>query len=76
MSDASDAPTGADDGRELPHWVGWVAQDADGSWWGYEHEPNRSDDGWYENEVGRCLRIAAGCVGPGWSASLQRVRRG
>ena len=37
----------------LPVWARWQAQDADGRWWAYEHEPNEGDSGWYENEVGR-----------------------
>jgi hypothetical protein len=38
----------------------WLAQDADGTWWAYEawaYEPNQQDRGWYENEVGRILRV-------------------
>jgi hypothetical protein len=37
---------------KVPAWVAWLAQDADGAWWGYEAEPNQQDRGWYENEVG------------------------
>ena len=37
---------------ELPHWVKWKAQDADGAWWGYSVEPLEFSKGWYENEVG------------------------
>ena len=40
---------------ELPEWVLWIAQDANGAWWGYECEPLQHDTGWYENEVGRRL---------------------
>ena len=38
---------------EVPAWVRWLAQDSDGTWWGYSVEPLRNDNGWYENEVGR-----------------------
>ena len=41
----------------LPEWVAWIAQDADGAWWAYEAEPNKQDRGWYENEVGRIIRL-------------------
>lgn len=43
--------------NDVPAWVAWVAQDADGAWWGYEAEPNLMDRGWYENEVGRIVRL-------------------
>jgi len=43
--------------NKFPDWVCWLAQDANGIWWGYEVEPNRSHNGWYENEVGRCLEL-------------------
>jgi hypothetical protein len=59
----------------LPEWVEWVAQDPDGSWWGYEHEPLAHDGGWYENEVGRCLKIVEQAPGADWRTSLQRVPR-
>lgn len=42
----------------LPGWANWLAQDADGTWWGFEAEPNESDRGWYENEVGRYCRLS------------------
>ena len=37
---------------ELPNWVKWVAQDENGSWWGFSVEPLEHFSGWYENEVG------------------------
>ena len=61
---------------DLPAWVQWLAQDADGTWWAYEAEPNEADHGWYENEVGRCLKLEGGAetvrANPAWRASLQR----
>lgn len=30
----------------LPGWVEWLAQDADGTWWAYEAEPNQQERGW------------------------------
>lgn len=56
----------------FPPWVNWIAQDADGSWWGHSVEPLRHDRGWYENEVGDCIRLGAGTA-DGWRESLRRV---
>ena len=55
-------------GDALPEWVRYLAQDADGTWWGYEAHPNRHETGWYENEVGRCLRLGRGAPRPDWGA--------
>lgn len=41
----------------LPEWARFAAQDADGTWWLYEVEPNLQENGWYENEVGRIRRL-------------------
>lgn len=62
------------DGVELPRpgWVKWIAQDRSGTWWGYSVEPLRNDSGWYENEVGDCIRL--GHSAPfGWEQSLLSV---
>ena len=56
----------------LPAWVEWLAQDADGTWWAFEHEPNRHEQGWYENEVGRCVRVARSAPNPDWTQTLTR----
>lgn len=58
----------------LPEWVAWLAQDADGSWWGYEVEPLQYHKGWYENELGRRVVLEPGAPNPDWSKSLRRVR--
>ena len=57
----------------LPDWINWIAQDANGSWWGYSAEPHRHDLGWYENEVGDCVLLERGQPDPGWRQSLQKV---
>lgn len=54
-----------------PPWVRWVAQDSSGVWWGYSVEPLRNDNGWYENEVGRCIRLGV-TVPQDWAHSLCR----
>ena len=46
------------DSNQFPRWMRWIAQDADGCWWGYEHEPHMADSGWYENEVGLSAKIS------------------
>lgn len=58
----------------LPDWVCWIAQDRSGAWWGYEVEPNQAHDGWYENEVGKILKIADEAVNPAWARTLSRIR--
>lgn len=60
---------------EVPVWARWIAQDADGTWWAYEVEPNQQDRGWYENEVGRIFRLGQTEPPPDWEATLTRVRR-
>lgn len=40
------------DNTKIPEWVNWIAQDLDGSWWGFSVEPLEHSSGWYENEVG------------------------
>ncbi len=59
----------------VPEWVGWLAQDADGTWWGYEAEPNQQHNGWYENEVGRIVRLGMGTPPADWTATLTRRPR-
>ena len=58
----------------LPGWAHWLAQDGDGSWWVYEAEPLQFHRGWYENEVGRRLRIGAGEPNADWTGTLRRIR--
>ena len=41
----------------VPPWVNFIAQDADGSWWGYSVEPLENHRGWYENEVGQNIKL-------------------
>jgi len=58
---------------DLPKWILWVAQDEDGACWGYECEPHQHEHGWYENEVGRCIKLLKGQPNPDWRSSLQKV---
>lgn len=57
---------------ELPDWVTYIAQDKDGAWWGYEVEPLQHDHGWYENEVGRRIKLCVDAPNPGWTSTLQK----
>jgi len=59
---------------EIPDWVCWIAQDADGTWWGYEVEPNLSHQSWYENEVGNSVRLGSEAVKSDWIATLKRLK--
>jgi hypothetical protein len=61
------------DHKHPASWVRWLAQDADGTWWGFEHEPNESHVGWYENEVGRCQRLGSGTPNGRWRETLQAI---
>lgn len=58
----------------LPDWVNWLAQDTDGTWWGFEVEPNQSHQGWYENELGRYVRLSRDDPNPAWEKSLIPAR--
>ena len=62
-----------DDCNEIPDWVCWIAQDADGAWWGYQVEPNQSHKSWYENEVGKSARLAITSPNVDWVATLKRI---
>ncbi len=56
-----------------PEWVQWLAQDADGCWWGFEVEPLQNHHGWYENEVGQYIKIAEAAPNPRWQNSLVKI---
>ena len=59
--------------KSPPGWARWIAQDADGAIWVYEHEPNEGATSWYENEVGRYCKVGHGRPNSGWRDSLQRL---
>jgi hypothetical protein len=60
---------------KLPTWVNWLAQDADGSWWGFEAIPNEQHNGWYENEVGRYVRLCQEPPNDNWQNSLHKIKQ-
>ena len=59
---------------EFPVWVCWLAQDADGRWWGYEVEPLECDNGWYENEVGRNIQLLQASPTTDWRNKFLRIK--
>ncbi|MGD8483713.1 MAG: hypothetical protein PVJ63_08850 [Thioalkalispiraceae bacterium] len=62
-------------GVDIPAWVNWLAQDEDGTWWGYSVEPLQHHRGWYENEVGDVIRLHQDKPSPYWQKSLKRVSK-
>lgn len=56
----------------IPDWVNWLAQDADGAWWGYSVEPLQHHKGWYENEVGDHTLLAKGPANNNWRSTLRQ----
>lgn len=58
----------------IPEWVCWIAQDADGAWWGYQVEPNLSHISWYENEVGNSVHLGNSEKNVDWVSTLKRVK--
>ncbi len=58
----------------LPDWIMYVAQDADGTWWGYSAEPHLNDSGWYENEVGKYIRLDKTDANIDWQNSLKLAK--
>ncbi|MGD8235938.1 MAG: hypothetical protein PVJ65_07300 [Chromatiales bacterium] len=62
------------DSATLPPWARWLAQDADGTWWAYEHEPNEGTTSWYENEVGDSTRLRSDPPNSDWRRTLMRIR--
>ena len=58
---------------DIPHWVNWIAQDADGTWWGYQVEPLQNHHGWYENEVGQNIKLTEDRPNPDWQNSLEKI---
>jgi len=60
--------------NNIPEWIKWLAQDADGAWWGYSVEPLQFSHGWYENEVGDKIKIQQDEANPNWENSLTKVK--
>jgi hypothetical protein len=59
-------------GINVPAWVCFIAQDSDGSWWGYSVEPLQNHRGWYENELGEHVKLKQAAPCDNWSQQLYR----
>ncbi len=57
----------------IPAWAAWIAQDSSGAWWAYESEPNMSDTGWYENEVGALKKLSQSEPNLAWKMTLRKI---
>ena len=57
--------------EDYPQWAHWFAMDADGACWVFEHEPNQSEKGWYENELGRYQKVQMHPRHLNWQDSLK-----
>ncbi|NIP56281.1 MAG: hypothetical protein GWO26_30710 [Phycisphaerae bacterium] len=63
------------DFKNIPAWARWLAQDANGAWWAFEHEPNEGATSWYENEVGRYQLVCKEPPNTEWRNSLMKITR-
>ena len=63
------------DFKSIPVWARWLAQDANGAWWAFEHEPNEGATSWYENEVGRYQLVHKESPNAEWRNSLMKITR-
>lgn len=54
----------------VPEWVRFIAQDSDGSWWGYSVDPLQNHRGWYENELGDNVKLLQGQVVGDWRDNI------
>ena len=61
------------DSNQFPKWMRWLAQDADGKWWAYEHEPHIAAVSWYENEVGHSVFLEKTVTSEDWTKTLQKI---
>lgn len=60
-------------GPPIPAEIHWVAQDATGTWWGFEHRPHAGGSGWREMELSSFVKLGRGRPNPNWRGSLQKV---
>lgn len=57
--------------EELPEWANWIAQDADGEWWAFTHEPSIEGDRWYTDDCipSGTLRLCSTPVSADWRST-------
>lgn len=53
--------------------INWVAQDPDGTWWGFENKPFPTLHGWSESGRGRQVKLKQAEPNTEWRATRQRV---
>lgn len=54
----------------VPAWVRYIAQDSDGVWWGYSVDPLQNHRGWYENELGKNIKLLHSEVMGDWRENI------
>ncbi|UCE88735.1 MAG: FHA domain-containing protein, partial [Pseudomonadota bacterium] len=53
--------------------LNWIAQDEDGIWWGFEHEPHEGGRGWVDDKSGLRIRLKEERLNPNWRTTLQKL---
>lgn len=61
------------DQSAIPEGIQWVAQDAAGTWWGFEDKPLASARGWQEQGLTNFIKLGHGDPNPNWRRTLCRV---
>ena len=56
-----------------PQWANWKAQNVDGSWYYFEHKPERIENGWMECEDCKMLFSHRARPNGQWNTTLQEV---
>jgi len=67
----SDARAGL--GPPIPTEIHWVAQDAAGVWWGFEHRPHAGGSGWRELDLSSFVKLGRGRANPNWRDSIRKI---
>lgn len=73
LFDASPKAGDALAGIAIPKWAQWLAKDADGKWWAYEHEP-RPGRYRFQVDTGEADIISTTSRNPNWRDTLRSVR--
>ena len=64
-------PDAASDTAEKP--IKWIAQDEEGVWWGFDHEPDPEIKGWHSFGDTMRLKLKRGSPNPNWRKTLNKV---
>lgn len=60
---------------KAPEWANWIAQDANGSWWYFEHEPSAVGSCYWDGGFGKLGFVRKDAPSPNWRTTLARVTR-